>query len=88
MGVYVDSGRNSFGRMFMCHMMADTVEELHAMADKIGLHRHWFQNKPGSTPHYDVSQTMRERAIKAGAVVISNRQVVDLIQKYRRERNV
>jgi hypothetical protein len=27
----------------MCHMIADSVKKLYAMADKIGVARKWFQ---------------------------------------------
>ena len=66
MAVYVDDYRGRLGRMIMCHMMADTVEELHEFAEKLGMKREWFQN--GSAPHYDVSLTRRALAIKLGAV--------------------
>ena len=81
MAVYVDKGRYVYWRMKMCHMLADTLEELHAMADRLGLKREWFQ--PESTPHYDICQSKRRLALKFGAVEIDNRQMVEIIRKWR-----
>lgn len=36
-------------RLGSCHMMADTLDELHAMAVKIGLKRAWFQARERRT---------------------------------------
>lgn len=83
MSVYVDQERNQFGRMVMCHMWADTLPELHEMAQAIGMDRAWFQ--PLSFPHYDVSLSRRERAIALGAVEVDRRQGVAL-RKVIRER--
>lgn len=55
MTVYVDSARNPYGRMLMCHMVADGVGELLEMADRIGLARRHFQRE--SFPHFDLSQS-------------------------------
>lgn len=46
MTVYVDNfdSMSSAGRGQWSHMIADTEEELHEMAEKIGLHRSWFQD--------------------------------------------
>lgn len=74
MTVYVDDMKAPFGRMIMCHMMADTLDELHAMADRIGMRRAWFQDKP-SGAHYDLSLRVRARAVKAGAVEITYREM-------------
>lgn len=84
MPIYVDHARNKFGRMLMCHMLADTDEELHAFAKRIGMRREWFQNQ-GRYPHYDISQTKRVLAVKLGAIEISDRQVVELMRGKRPE---
>jgi hypothetical protein len=81
MTVYVDFSRIPYARMIMSHMLADTLEELHAMADTIGLARKHFQ--PLSTPHYDVSQAYRQKAVRAGAVEINRRKTVQIIRKWR-----
>jgi hypothetical protein len=53
----------------MCHMIADTPDELHAMADAIGMSRQWYQVPPkASFWHYDVAKGKRELAISNGAL--------------------
>lgn len=81
MAVYVDKEENRFGRMVMCHMIADSIAELHAMAGQIGMRREWFQ--PLSSPHYDLSKTRRSAALKAGAVEVSRRELVEIIKRQR-----
>jgi hypothetical protein len=68
--VYVDDMRASFRRMIMCHMIADTEVELHAMADKIGVARRWYQGD-----HYDIALAKRKLALQRGAVEITWRQL-------------
>lgn len=69
MAVYVDQPIFPFGRMMMCHMWADSLDELHAMADRLGLRRSWFQQPPkASWEHYDVSKGVRAKAITLGAI--------------------
>lgn len=79
MTVYVDDMRARYGRMIMCHMISDSEEELHAMADRIGVARRWYQGD-----HYDVSLGMRERAIAGGAVPITLRQCAIMAMNRRR----
>lgn len=82
MSVYVDGQRARFGRMKMCHMVADTLDELHAMAERIGMKREWFQ-ADGSTPHYDVSLTRRALAVKAGAIEVDRNGLVAVVRRFR-----
>ena len=62
MTVYVDKYKLKFKNYLMCHMTADSIEELHEMANKIGLKKEWFQ--PLSRPHYDITQSKKKLAIK------------------------
>jgi len=73
MSVYVDNMRAKFGRMIMCHMVADSLSELHEMAEQIGVARRWFQDKP-QRPHYDICISKRSRALDLGAIEIDARQ--------------
>lgn len=93
MTVYVDNARipATVGRFRArwSHLTADTPEELHAFAARIGLRRQWFQGRckrspePAGTPchhwHYDVTDAKRAEAIKAGAQPIDIRVLGALI---------
>ncbi len=82
MSVYVDDAYHRFGRMLMCHLIGDTEEELHAMADRIGVARRWFQAK-ASTPHYDICIAKRKLAVEAGAVEVTRRELVTRVRSLR-----
>lgn len=70
MTVYVDDVRHRFGRMVMCHLWADSLDELLAMADAIGVQRKWLQQPPqASWVHFDISLGKKAEAIKRGAVL-------------------
>lgn len=82
MSVYVDEERDyplsmikgrarRYGRRW-CHLTADSVEELHEFAARIGMRRSWFQGH--GTPHYDMVPRRRERALEAGAVFVPARE--------------
>ncbi len=79
MAVYVDNYNAEFRGMIMCHMMADTTEELLRMADLIGVQRKWIQ-KPGTKrEHFDVCLSKRKLAIQCGAIEWTSR---DMVQWY------
>jgi hypothetical protein len=61
-----------------CHMFAADPIELHAFASKLGLHRAWFQNRPGHVPHYDLNASKRRKAIRLGAKSVSGKHAVNL----------
>lgn len=85
MPVYVDNMRASYGRMKMCHMVADSMAELLAMADKIGVARRWFQ--PGSSPHFDIALSKRAMAVQNGAIEVDRRGLVDAMKRHREKWN-
>ena len=80
MSVYVDNMRAKYGRMVMFHMVADTTDELLAMADKIGVARKWLQHLGTPKEHFDIALGKRELAVKAGAIEIGNKQLTEIIR--------
>lgn len=82
MTVYVDGAENALGRMVMCHMLADTRDELFAMADRIGVARRWYQGfEKASCPHFDIAKSKRELAVKAGAVELGRHELVAVMKR-------
>lgn len=67
MAVYVDNCRLSWRGKLWCHLVADTLEELHGFARQLGLKRAWFQDRT-RYPHYDVTVSVREKALAIGAI--------------------
>jgi hypothetical protein len=80
MAVYVDKAIHKYGRMTMCHMMADSTEELLSMADCIGVSRRWLQNAGQPTEHMDVCKSKRAEAVSLGAVEVTGRVLAELIR--------
>ena len=78
MSVYVDDMRRPYGRLIMCHMVADTEVELHEMAGKIGVARRWHQGD-----HYDICMAKRSVAVANGAKEITRREAVRVVGRRR-----
>jgi hypothetical protein len=96
--VYVDDARiparvaGLSGRW--SHLIADTPEELHAFAERLGFKRAWFQDptvngkpvpaRPGTRAaenwHYDVTDFKRQQAIMLGAVPVTMRELPGIIE--------
>jgi len=68
--VYIDDAVHPWRGERWAHLMADTLPELHALAQRLGIPRRAFQNRP-SGAHYDVPAPLREQAIALGARAIS-----------------
>lgn len=82
--VYVDDMQAAFGRMVMCHMIADSDEELHEMASRIGVARRWHQKPPkASSSHYDICLSRRALAVRYGAIEITLRQAAAMAMRRR-----
>lgn len=73
--IYVDTPFDGW-----CHMVADSLEELHTFAERLGINRARFQNKP-KRPHYDLRPKKRKKAIELGAVEVQRRDLMMVLRK-------
>ncbi len=85
MAVYVDDMQAPFGRMKMCHMIADTTDELLAMADRIGVDRKWIQKTGTNNEHFDIAMSKRKLAVAAGAVEVTRLELGRILRNRRIE---
>jgi hypothetical protein len=67
------------------HLVADSDEELHAFAARLGMRRQWFQDKAGRPHHghYDLPERARSDAVALGAVEITWREMGRLLRSRR-----
>ena len=94
MAVYVDdasiAARVANGRVAhdsrWSHLFADTQEELHEFAAKLGLRRSHFQpgrsrgdGSPSPHWHYDLTAGKRQQAIRLGAQPVTSREAVEIV---------
>ena len=68
-----------------CHLVADSVEELHYFAGRMRLKPAWFQDKP-ELPHYDLTRGMRRVAVKLGAIEVNRYKISELMKQNRSRR--
>lgn len=76
MSVYVDDMQAPYRGMIMCHMSADSNEELLAMAANIGVARKWLQNGGTHREHFDICLSKRALAVRFGAEEVTSRELV------------
>lgn len=77
MTIYVDELTNWGKKGTWAHMATDgPLDELHAMAAKIGLKRAWFQGGNSRHPHYDLRESKRLLAVQYGAQEVTGVELV------------
>ncbi len=89
MSVFVDEAIFERWGHRWCHLTADTPEELHDFAGRLGLGRSRFQTKPDRpwVDHYDLTAQKRSEAVALGAVEITLQEAGrQLARKKRRAR--
>lgn len=78
--VYVDDADVSkYGRVW-CHLTADSLDELHAFAARVGLPTRAF-HRGARHPHYDITANQRLNAVRSGAHPVSPREVVRIARQ-------
>lgn len=85
MPVYVDNARLEWRGKQWCHLVADSLDELHAFAGRLGLKPVWFQWRT-MYPHYDVTVAVRAKALVLGAQIGDKATIVKCAKRLRLER--
>jgi hypothetical protein len=82
--ILVDRAVYWFGGRRWCHMVSDeSLAELHAFADLLGLPRRAYQDHPRRNhPHYDISEEARSLATAMGAVEVTGRELVERMYRH------
>lgn len=76
MAIYIGTKEYKYDRTIMSHMVADTLEELHEMAENCGIVRRHFQD--GKRPHYNVCKESKKLVINKGAILVNNKTIIEL----------
>lgn len=93
MAVYVGVSMWPYGRMIMCHMVADTDEELDEMATKLGIRQSKQEPKRdkgmAALVHYDISKSKRKEAVAFGAIALDDMyEEADVLERLAMERGL
>jgi hypothetical protein len=85
MAVYVDDSRIRWRGLEWSHLIADTTDELHAFAGRLGLERGLFHRRPERPwkDHYDIPEGQRRAAIGRGARPITSREAAEMLRAKR-----
>jgi len=61
MTVYIDNMNKPYKKMIMCHMIADSTEELMNMANLIGVNQKHIQFSGTYKEHFDICLSMKKK---------------------------
>lgn len=82
--IYVDAPTWTTGakkpRQSYAHMVADTHDELHAFAAKIGVKPHFFHKTPRMF-HYDINKDQHVIAVAHGAIEVETKKLLPIAKK-------
>jgi len=82
--VYIDDFKAPYGRMLMCHMVADSSEELRDMATKIGVSLKWIQYPGTPDEHFDICLSKKAKAVELGAKEVGMRELAAMVANRRK----
>jgi hypothetical protein len=87
--VFVDAlrftrARSKNPKTVYCHLISTDLTALHALAEQLGISRAQYDGK--ITPHYALSAVQRTKAVAAGAVEASRREVMGITKFWKKEK--
>jgi len=66
-----------------CHMVSDSIDELHEFAESIGIKKCWYENKRGKNqPHYDIRGQSIIKALSSGAKLVPRRELFKFLEEH------
>ena len=83
--VYVDEGSIDFYGVRVCWMMADTEDELHAMAARLHVKHKVFSKD--RTRYYEILERDASRAMMLGAVLVDRKDLLEIVRSRIRQQD-
>jgi len=87
MPIYVDNAKIKWRGKEWCHLVADTIDELHDFAMSLGLKRSWYQ-QTASYPHYDITTANRVKALQLGAKVANRKKIIECAKSLKAQQDL